>query len=103
MGFDDLLEDLFEGRKRKKHHDHHDHHENDRDYHYGRDRRDPYVKKPIVDDHQARYCPSCGSEGSGKFCSQCGASLPVKKLCNGCGKELEPNARFCSSCGNKVS
>lgn len=46
-------------------------------------------------------CPSCGKKTQkGKFCMECGYSL-VRK-CPKCGLELPGNAKFCSSCGEKI-
>ena len=42
-------------------------------------------------------CPSCGSEGAGHYCSNCGASLTGR--CAACGAELSPGAKFCHHCG----
>ena len=47
-------------------------------------------------------CPSCGSEASGKFCANCGASL-VPQRCPQCDAEVRPGTRFCPSCGRSVS
>jgi hypothetical protein len=43
-------------------------------------------------------CPSCGVEGSGKFCSNCGAPL-VGAVCASCRAPLTPGAKFCHRCG----
>ena len=44
-------------------------------------------------------CGSCGqgNRSGARFCSQCGAGLPV--TCASCGAELAPDARFCDDCG----
>ena len=48
-------------------------------------------------------CPACGVENdSGKFCSECGASLMPKTECPKCGTKFKPNAKFCPECGLKV-
>lgn len=43
-------------------------------------------------------CPACQTQGSGKFCSSCGATLTATK-CAACGAELRPGAKFCHRCG----
>ncbi|WP_419942305.1 zinc ribbon domain-containing protein [Candidatus Palauibacter sp.] len=49
-----------------------------------------------------RECPSCGSEGTGKFCAQCGAPLGSGAACRGCGGALKPEALYCTECGVPV-
>lgn len=44
-------------------------------------------------------CPSCGTQGSGRFCRNCGASLGGAPPCPRCGAALPANARFCAQCG----
>lgn len=47
-------------------------------------------------------CPSCGQPaGSGKFCTNCGASLDFK-VCPGCGHKNSGATKFCSECGTKL-
>ncbi len=47
-------------------------------------------------------CPSCGKPcGTGKFCSNCGASLAPKN-CPSCGAALADGAKFCAECGKKL-
>ena len=47
-------------------------------------------------------CPSCGSEASGRFCSDCGAALGATP-CPKCGHEPPAGARFCNLCGTAVA
>ncbi len=47
-------------------------------------------------------CSKCGAEGSGKFCSQCGAPMKGEKSagrCAKCGGDLDAGAMFCGQCG----
>lgn len=44
-------------------------------------------------------CPACGHAASGRFCSNCGASLPGKVTCASCGNEIPAGGRFCNQCG----
>ena len=48
-------------------------------------------------------CPGCQNENrSGRrFCSKCGAALPV--ACPGCGYENEPDDAFCGGCGTALA
>jgi hypothetical protein len=48
-------------------------------------------------------CPSCGPrpEPDAEFCSNCGDRLPTGAVCTGCGAALARGARFCESCGSK--
>ena len=48
-------------------------------------------------------CPQCGFEGqdSGKFCSECGASLVL--VCSACGTASTPGSKFCKECGQRLA
>lgn len=43
-------------------------------------------------------CPSCGTPGTGRFCSHCGAPREGAP-CAGCGAALDAGAKFCHRCG----
>jgi tetratricopeptide (TPR) repeat protein len=47
-------------------------------------------------------CPSCNHPASGRFCSNCGASLAASAACSSCSAALLPVARFCNECGAPV-
>ncbi len=48
-------------------------------------------------------CERCGSHGSGKFCSGCGAPLGEgPSYCGECGHKLDTGAAFCAECGTPV-
>lgn len=47
-------------------------------------------------------CPRCGSEETGKFCSQCGTDVRAPgggRTCGKCGTGLEKGAMYCGECG----
>ena len=48
-------------------------------------------------------CPSCQAEtpDTGKFCTACGAGLPVQ--CQSCGASNASGANFCSECGQRLA
>lgn len=48
-------------------------------------------------------CPTCGPrpEPDAVFCSTCGNRLPTGLACTSCGSALAPDARFCEACGSK--
>lgn len=48
-------------------------------------------------------CPSCKADipAGGKFCTECGAALPLP--CAACGHRNEWRAKFCANCGNRLT
>lgn len=53
----------------------------------------------------ARRCPTCKAPAGAqaRFCTGCGAQLPVRPTCSQCGSSLPDGARFCTGCGTQVS
>ena len=51
-----------------------------------------------------KICPSCGKSNpaDAKFCLSCGEKLSAGKTCPSCGRELQPDAKFCPFCGQKI-
>lgn len=51
----------------------------------------------------AAACPTCGPrpEPDAVFCSTCGNRLPTGSVCLSCSAPLAPEARFCEACGSK--
>ena len=49
-------------------------------------------------------CPNCGNavEPNAKFCGNCGQKLDVQRHCTNCGAALQANAKFCGECGTPV-
>lgn len=48
-------------------------------------------------------CPTCGKPaGTGKFCSNCGASMELN-VCSQCGAKLAQGVRFCNNCGTPTA
>jgi predicted ATPase/class 3 adenylate cyclase len=47
-------------------------------------------------------CPGCKAEipQDSRFCTQCGATLPV--VCPSCGSANPPRANFCATCGERL-
>jgi len=50
----------------------------------------------------ATTCPACGTRGTGRFCSNCGAAFG-STTCPGCGTTRDPAARFCPQCGRSAA
>lgn len=51
-------------------------------------------------------CPSCGTQGSGKFCAECGTALSRVQedpRCGACGATLAAGALYCGECGKQVA
>jgi hypothetical protein len=53
----------------------------------------------------APSCPACGPrpEPDAVFCSTCGQRLQQGGACAGCGASLGPGSRFCERCGTGVA
>jgi hypothetical protein len=53
----------------------------------------------------ALSCPSCGPrpEPDAVYCSTCGNKLPVPATCANCGTALSSDSRFCEGCGSRVA
>ena len=49
-------------------------------------------------------CPTCKAKLSpnAKFCASCGNKVSQSKTCSNCGAALSENAKFCMECGQKV-
>ena len=49
-------------------------------------------------------CPTCKAKlsSSAKFCASCGNKVSQAKACSNCGAVLSENAKFCIECGQKV-
>lgn len=45
---------------------------------------------------------SCGTENTGKFCSECGKPRPQGSTCPKCGWHSEEAVKFCPECGAKL-
>lgn len=60
------------------------------------------VRAAITDDDIP--CPSCASpiEPNSKFCSSCGTQT-TELQCSLCNTTIEPNDKFCNSCGTEIS
>lgn len=50
-------------------------------------------------------CPNCGTavEPGAKFCPNCGQKLDQQRHCTNCGAPLANTARFCGECGTPVA
>jgi hypothetical protein len=60
---------------------------------------------PAADGVSTPACPTCGPrpEPDAVFCSTCGQRLPVAGRCEHCGAALAPEGRFCEGCGSRVA
>ncbi len=56
-------------------------------------------------DEKTKPCPSCKKEApqSAVFCPECGQKFPANSFCGKCGAALQPKAKYCSACGNKIT
>jgi len=62
---------------------------------------DPYAQQAPAQAPAGVACPKCGAITTGKFCSECGASVvPEVKKCSKCGTEV--TGKFCMECGTPV-
>lgn len=50
-------------------------------------------------------CPTCGPrpEPDALFCSTCGQALTLAAFCSSCGSALPPDSLFCAACGVRVA
>lgn len=50
-------------------------------------------------------CSNCGNVVNGKFCSNCGTEVKevVSNKCPNCGADVNPDSKFCTSCGQQLS
>ena len=51
-------------------------------------------------------CSSCGANGLQSdfmFCPYCGAKTREALVCSGCGREVDPSAKFCAECGTQIA
>jgi ribosomal protein L40E len=53
----------------------------------------------------APVCATCGPrpEPDAVFCSGCGQRVGLAALCDRCGATLAPESRFCEGCGSRVA
>ncbi len=60
------------------------------------------VKEAGEDDNTVKFCPSCGKQNQpqNKFCDGCGTRL--YKVCPHCGKKQDADDSFCGNCGAKL-
>jgi hypothetical protein len=62
------------------------------------------VTKQMVSE-AAKYCRNCGKEveGQAMFCSSCGVKIPMgQHFCQNCGQTTEPKDLFCVKCGVRL-
>lgn len=66
------------------------------------------LTNPVLDETGERrsqiICPDCqhGIPADAHFCPICGHQQVILGQCGHCGKNLSPNARFCSRCGQST-
>lgn len=59
--------------------------------------------RPIGEVRVTVPCPECGHEGSGNYCSRCGARLAAPEgACPECGGEVKEGALYCGQCGHPL-
>ncbi len=51
---------------------------------------------------QGSWTCSCGTVNTGNFCSNCGSKKPQDGKCPKCGAAVTPGAKFCNECGEKL-
>jgi hypothetical protein len=53
----------------------------------------------------AAVCATCGPrpEPDALYCSSCGQATPGAGFCSDCGSPLEAGSHFCASCGSRVA
>lgn len=63
------------------------------------------IKVEDVGGSAAWFCPECGTENTGKFCTNCGTKKPEPKTnsCSNCGATVPADAKFCPECGHDQS
>ena len=64
-----------------------------------------WTKDINVEQKQVALCPNCGAEAevSAKFCASCGGKLSMPVTCPKCGTESERGTKFCPECGNNLA
>lgn len=62
------------------------------------------AQQPAASPVAQTTCTSCGKTiaAGSKFCPECGAQQAVAAFCPNCGAKADPNAKFCSGCGQKL-
>jgi predicted nucleic acid-binding Zn ribbon protein len=106
--FEDLFE-VFEGKRRRGHHDgqnygHHNRHSYDNHHdHYAHEDYQKYQNS--YENREWLICPQCSAkvQPDAKFCNSCGARMDSNRNCPGCGSKIQVNSTFCSNCGRKVN
>jgi hypothetical protein len=103
---EDLLEELFDWRKRRRRDDDH----GDWGSHHGKRKKkkhDKRKKADYVEKGRPVFCPQCGLENdaSSAFYSACGAKLfqtATVSSCPSCGAPVSPGERACSYCDRAI-